>query len=172
MAWEGWRREVSPYLDWQSEHGAMLGKEGVHLDRSHGRLVSLLAYGWEVRSLQQGVWCEPDFRDRIPSMTLGISPTLSDRRSTGRRVKATGGVDGCSIVFALARTRYQTQWAVLAVASALSYPGAITILTATTLEMIPICSPAPEVPTRREFTTAARDGHRTRQLRLWAFLNR
>src|SRR6516162_3970038 len=136
----------------------MLGKKGAHIDRYHGRLVSLLAYGWEVRSLQQGVWCEPDFRDQIPSMTSGISPTLSDRRSTGRRVKATGGVDGCSIVFALARTRYQTQWAVLAVASSLSYPGAITILTATTLETIPICSSAPQVPTRQEFTTAARDG--------------
>jgi len=48
-------------------------EKGPEVDQVVSKGQSLLARDqwFESLSLQQGVWCEPDFRGRIPSMTVG-----------------------------------------------------------------------------------------------------
>src|ERR1700730_18685028 len=55
---------------------------------------------FESPSLQRGVWCEPDFRGRIPSMTVGdfanANPSAALARGTERqRITTDHRADNC-----------------------------------------------------------------------------
>src|SRR6202022_2432147 len=66
--------------------------------------------GFESPFLQRGVWCEPDFRGRIPSMTVGdfanANPSAALARGTERqRITPDQRADNCEPIIP-SRTRF------------------------------------------------------------------